>query len=116
MHVILGVASRPNNTPNKVSLPRKSRCASKILAPVPTIVGPCCLPEGSPPDPTAQTMTLEQVKAARPTADFDPVYGTTTGMWPTGRFIETVYADLKTPWNGSEPAAKSGLNFIDGGR
>ena len=61
-------------------------------------------------------MTLEQVKAAGPTADYDPVYGTTTGMWPTGRFIEAVYADLKTPWNGSEPAAKSGLNFIDGGR
>jgi glyoxylase-like metal-dependent hydrolase (beta-lactamase superfamily II) len=63
-----------------------------------------------------KNMTLEQVKAARPTADYDPVYGTSTGMWSTDRFIETVYADLKKPWNGPEPAAKPGLNFIDGGR
>ena len=63
-----------------------------------------------------KNMALEQTKAARPTADYDPVYATTTGMWTTDRFIETVYADLKKPWNGPEPAAKPGLNFIDGGR
>jgi hypothetical protein len=61
-----------------------------------------------------KNMTLEQTMAARPTADYDPVYATTA--WTTDRFIETVYADLKKPWNGPEPAAKPGLNFIDGGR
>ena len=39
-------------------------------------------------------MTLEQVKAARPTADYDPRYGATTGPWTTDMFIEAVYASL----------------------
>ena len=39
-------------------------------------------------------MTLEQVKAARPTRDYDPVYGSTTGFWTTDRFVEAVYATL----------------------
>src|SRR4029453_15519475 len=33
-------------------------------------------------------MTLEQVKAAKPTLDYDPVYGATTGFWTTDRFVE----------------------------
>ena len=33
-------------------------------------------------------MTLDQVKAARPTLDFDPRYGTDTGFWTTAMFIE----------------------------
>jgi hypothetical protein len=36
-------------------------------------------------------MTLEQVKAARPTADYDPRYGAATGPWTTDMFIEAVY-------------------------
>jgi glyoxylase-like metal-dependent hydrolase (beta-lactamase superfamily II) len=39
----------------------------------------------------AQGMTLEQVKAARPTADYDPRYGAATGPWTTDMFIEAVY-------------------------
>jgi len=39
-------------------------------------------------------MTLEQVKAARPTADYDPRYGAATGAWTTEMFIEAVYATL----------------------
>jgi hypothetical protein len=39
-------------------------------------------------------MTLEQVKAARPTADYDPRYGSTAGPWTTDRFVEAVYATL----------------------
>jgi glyoxylase-like metal-dependent hydrolase (beta-lactamase superfamily II) len=39
-------------------------------------------------------MTLEQVKAAKPTADYDPRYGSTTGPWTTEMFIEAVYATL----------------------
>ena len=33
-------------------------------------------------------MTLEQVKAARPTRDYDPIYGSTSGNWTTDMFIE----------------------------
>ena len=39
--------------------------------------------------------TLEQVKAARPTADYDSRYGSNTGPWTTNMFVEAVYADLK---------------------
>jgi cyclase len=38
--------------------------------------------------------TLEQVKAARVTADYDPRYGATTGLWTTDMFVEAVYRDL----------------------
>ena len=40
-------------------------------------------------------MTLDQVKAAKPTFDYDPLYGTTTGFWTTDRFVEAVYQTLK---------------------
>src|SRR5688572_7881524 len=36
-------------------------------------------------------MTLDQVKAARPTLDFDGRYGSATGTWTTSMFIEAVY-------------------------
>ncbi len=39
-------------------------------------------------------MTLEQVKAARPTIDYDPLYGQST-FWGTDRFVEAVYKSLK---------------------
>ncbi|PYQ94594.1 MAG: hypothetical protein DMF97_18325, partial [Acidobacteria bacterium] len=35
--------------------------------------------------------TLEQVKAARPTLDYDGRYGATAGSWTTATFIEAVY-------------------------
>ncbi len=40
-------------------------------------------------------MTLEQVKAARPTQDYDPLYGSTTGFWTTDKFVDAVYKSLK---------------------
>jgi len=40
-------------------------------------------------------MTLAQVKAARPTLDFDGRYGATTGPWTTDMFIDAVYATVK---------------------
>ncbi|HLH30551.1 MAG TPA: hypothetical protein VKY31_05075 [Terriglobia bacterium] len=40
-------------------------------------------------------MTLEQVKAARPTMDFDGRYGSNTGTWTTSMFVEAVYRSLK---------------------
>ena len=39
-------------------------------------------------------MTLEQVRAARPTLDFDPRYGADSGFWTTAQFIEAVYRDV----------------------
>jgi cyclase len=42
-------------------------------------------------------MTLDQVKAARPTMDFDGRYGSNTGSWTTAMFVEAVYRSLKTP-------------------
>ena len=45
-------------------------------------------------------MTLEQVRAARPTVDYDPRYGATTGPWTTDMFIEAVYVTL----GGGKPA------------
>jgi cyclase len=41
--------------------------------------------------------TVEQVKAARVTADFDPRFDATTGSWTTDTFVEAVYASLKNP-------------------
>jgi hypothetical protein len=40
-------------------------------------------------------MTVEQVKAAKPTMDFDGRYGSNTGSWTTSMFIEAVYKSLK---------------------
>lgn len=39
--------------------------------------------------------TLDQVKAARVTADYDDRYGATSGPWTTDMFVEAVYASLK---------------------
>ncbi|PYS14508.1 MAG: hypothetical protein DMG15_07955 [Acidobacteria bacterium] len=39
-------------------------------------------------------MTLQQIKAARPTKDYDPRYGKTTGPWTTDMFVEAVYQSL----------------------
>jgi cyclase len=38
--------------------------------------------------------TLEQVKAAKPTRDYDPRFGSTTGPWTTDMFVEAVYKTL----------------------
>jgi glyoxylase-like metal-dependent hydrolase (beta-lactamase superfamily II) len=38
--------------------------------------------------------SLEQVKAARPTLDYDSRYGATTGNWTTDMFVEAVYKSL----------------------
>jgi glyoxylase-like metal-dependent hydrolase (beta-lactamase superfamily II) len=39
-------------------------------------------------------MTLEQVRAARPTLDFDARYGADTGFWTTSMFIEAIYREM----------------------
>jgi glyoxylase-like metal-dependent hydrolase (beta-lactamase superfamily II) len=39
-------------------------------------------------------MSLQQVKAARPTRDYDPRWGATSGFWTTDQFVEAVYNTL----------------------
>jgi hypothetical protein len=39
-------------------------------------------------------LTVQQVKAARPTMEFDARYGSTTGAWTTDMFVEAVYRSL----------------------
>ena len=41
-------------------------------------------------------MTLEQVKAARPTRDYDPIYGKSDGNWTTDMFVEAAYKSLSS--------------------
>lgn len=41
--------------------------------------------------------TLEQVQAARVTADYDTRYGANEGPWTTSKFIEAIYRSLKQP-------------------
>jgi cyclase len=38
--------------------------------------------------------TLNQVKAARPTADYDTRYGAVSGAWTTDMFVEAVFRSL----------------------
>jgi glyoxylase-like metal-dependent hydrolase (beta-lactamase superfamily II) len=45
-------------------------------------------------DMVKRGMTFEQVKAAKPTADYEPRFGATTGPWTTNQFIEAVYRNL----------------------
>jgi len=40
-------------------------------------------------------MTLDQVKAARPTLDYDPHYGAAAGEWTTDKFVEAVYRSVR---------------------
>jgi len=39
-------------------------------------------------------MTLAQIQAARPTMDYDPLYGATSGPWTTDQFVEAAYKSL----------------------
>ena len=45
-------------------------------------------------DSIKKGMTLDQVKAARPTLEYDSRYGSDTGAWTTAMFIEAVYKSL----------------------
>jgi len=48
-------------------------------------------------DMVKRGMTIEQVKAAKPTLDYDRHYGSDTGFVTTAGFIEAVYKDLSKP-------------------
>jgi cyclase len=45
-------------------------------------------------DMARRGMTLEQVKAAKPTMDYDGLYGSTAGSWTTDMFVEAAYRSL----------------------
>jgi len=45
-------------------------------------------------DMISRGLTLAQVKAAKPTFDYDGLYGSTTGPWTTEKFIEAAYRSL----------------------
>jgi len=45
-------------------------------------------------DLVAKGKTLDEVKAARPTLDYDGRYGSTTGEWTTEKFVEAVFTNL----------------------
>jgi glyoxylase-like metal-dependent hydrolase (beta-lactamase superfamily II) len=45
-------------------------------------------------DSIKKGMTLDQVKAARPTLEYDSRYGSDSGPWTTSMFIEAVYRNL----------------------
>jgi cyclase len=49
-------------------------------------------------------MTLEQVIEAKPTQDYDPIYGRTAGTWTTNMFVEAAYKSLSAK---QEPRATS---------
>ena len=49
-------------------------------------------------------MTLEQVKAKKPTLDFDPRYGMDTGFWTTSMFVETIYKQMAEANPPAKPA------------
>lgn len=38
--------------------------------------------------------TLEQIQASRPTLDYDPQYGASSGPWTTSQFVEAAYSSL----------------------
>ena len=46
-------------------------------------------------DMVKKGMTLEQVKAARPTIDYDLRYGADSGPWTTAMFVEAIYDEMK---------------------
>jgi glyoxylase-like metal-dependent hydrolase (beta-lactamase superfamily II) len=45
-------------------------------------------------DMIGRGMTLDQIKAARPTYEYDGRYGSTSGAWTTDMFVEAAHRDL----------------------
>jgi glyoxylase-like metal-dependent hydrolase (beta-lactamase superfamily II) len=45
-------------------------------------------------DMVRKGMKLDQVKAAKPSFDYDPLYGASSGPWAPDKFVETVYHEI----------------------
>jgi glyoxylase-like metal-dependent hydrolase (beta-lactamase superfamily II) len=58
-------------------------------------------------DMVEKGMTLDQVKAARPSLDYDGRYGSDTGPWTTAMFIEAIYKDLAASRKAGSASARS---------
>ena len=59
-------------------------------------------------DGVKRGQTLDQVKAGKPTLDYDARWGATSGPWTTDMFLEAVYKDLKgAAAPAAAPAAKT---------
>jgi glyoxylase-like metal-dependent hydrolase (beta-lactamase superfamily II) len=56
-------------------------------------------------DMIKKKMTLEQVKAAKPTLDYDPQYVTANSFVKTDQFVEIIYKDLSRVAAATTPAA-----------
>src|SRR5262249_3812956 len=52
-------------------------------------------------------MTLDQVKAAKPTFDFDPRYGTQNRFWTPTHFVEVIYKEMKEAQAPARPSKSS---------
>jgi glyoxylase-like metal-dependent hydrolase (beta-lactamase superfamily II) len=52
-------------------------------------------------DAVKKGRTLEQIKADRPTIDFDGVFGASSGFWTTDMFIEAVYRSVTNSAQGN---------------
>jgi hypothetical protein len=46
-------------------------------------------------DAIRKGMTLDQIKAAAPTAGYNARFGATSGSWTTAQFVEAVYESLR---------------------
>jgi len=55
-------------------------------------------------DMVKRGMTLAQVKASKPTLDYELHYGAETGPWTTAMFIEAVYGDVSKAMTQKPPA------------
>jgi len=53
-------------------------------------------------------MTLDEVKAAKPTADYEPRYGAQSGAWTTDAFITAAYNSLGGGRKPAPPARRGG--------
>ena len=58
-------------------------------------------------DGVKRGLTLDQVKAGKPTLDYEARWGATSGAWTTDMFIEAIYKDLSKAAEPAKPAAKA---------
>jgi glyoxylase-like metal-dependent hydrolase (beta-lactamase superfamily II) len=67
-------------------------------------------------DMIRKKMTLEQVKAARPTLDYDPQYVTANSFVKTDQFVETLYKDLSRAAVAATPSTPARASGAQGNR
>jgi len=58
-------------------------------------------------DGVKRGQTLDQIKAGKPTLDYDARWGATSGPWTTDMFLEAIYKDLKPATAAPAAAAKA---------